>query len=205
MRSGRSVVSRITGTGFPGIPFRILLSTENNPLRFLRVYATIFACRPQGAGRFIISAHFPKINSKNGSEQSAEKAFSSVISGFTTGGNHYIMVTLKGKLCPLLILCLYQEDLAMRKLIILYWGTVFLMYLSQVYYPAGNQLHGHERRGQHFLRRKSDIFMMLVVFWLTCFSFLRVNYNDSPLSSKRQKNNCMTRHLAMGAVFCPCL
>ena len=30
-------------------------------------------------------------------------------------------------------------------------------------------------------------------------------YDASPLSSKRQKNNCMTRHLAMGAVFCPCL
>ena len=30
----------------------------------------------------------------------------------------------------------------MRQLILLYWGCVFLMYLSQVYYPTSMQLEG---------------------------------------------------------------
>ena len=89
----------------------------------------------------------------------------------------------------------------MRKLILLYWGTVLLMYLSQVYYPVENQLHGRQVGRYHFLRKKSDIFTAIVIFWLACFSFLRESYNDSPLSSKRQKNICVTRHLATGAVF----
>lgn len=42
-------------------------------------------------------------------------------------------------------------------------------------------------------------YIALVVV-LTLFAGLRTSYNDSPLSSKRQKI-CMTRHLATGAVF----
>lgn len=67
----------------------------------------------------------------------------------------------------------------MQKLILLYWGTVFLMYLSQMYYPAQAPLPeggGHRR---HFFRRRSDVFMVLVIAWLTCFSFLRTSYNDT--------------------------
>lgn len=67
----------------------------------------------------------------------------------------------------------------MQKLILLYWGTVFLMYLSQTYYPAEVQLQGHHSGRSHFMRKKSDIFMIIIIFRLICFSFLRENYNDT--------------------------
>ena len=67
----------------------------------------------------------------------------------------------------------------MRQLILLYWGCVFLMYLSQVYYPASVQLEGPQTGRRHFMLRKADIFMIIVIVWLTCFSFLRTSYNDT--------------------------
>ena len=74
----------------------------------------------------------------------------------------------------------------MQKLIILYWGTVFLMYLSQVYYPVEAKLDGRHTGKYSFMRRRSDLFMVIVIIWMTCFSFLRTTYNDSLLSSKVQ-------------------
>ena len=65
----------------------------------------------------------------------------------------------------------------MRQLILLYWGCVFLMYLSQVYYPTSAQLEGSQTGRRHFMLRKADIFMIIVIAWLTCFSFLRTSYN----------------------------
>ena len=47
----------------------------------------------------------------------------------------------------------------------------------------------------------NDWAYILLVVILSCFAGLRTSYNDSPLSSKRQKNICMTRHLATGAIF----
>ena len=91
----------------------------------------------------------------------------------------------------------------MRQLVLLYWGCVFLMYLSQVYYPTGSQLERYSSRS--FLRSRSDVFMIAVIFWLTCFSFLRESYNDSPLSSKIQKNNCRQRHPGFGRRFFNCI
>lgn len=67
----------------------------------------------------------------------------------------------------------------MQKLILLYWGTVFLMYLSQEYYPAEVQLRGYSSSRRHFMWKKSDIFMTIVILWLSAFSFLRVSYNDT--------------------------
>lgn len=67
----------------------------------------------------------------------------------------------------------------MRQLILLYWGCVFLMYLSQVYYPTSMQLEGPQTGRRHFMLRKADIFMIVVIVWMTCFSFLRTNYNDT--------------------------
>ena len=89
----------------------------------------------------------------------------------------------------------------MKGLILLYWGTVFLMYLSQIYYPVEAQLDGHQTGKHHFMLRRADIFMIIVIAWMTCFSFLRTSYNDSPLSSKKQKNNCRQRHLGSGCPF----
>ena len=67
----------------------------------------------------------------------------------------------------------------MQKLILLYWGTVFLMYLSQTYYPVEIQLQGRQSGKLHFMWKKSDIFMIIVIFWLSAFSFLRTSYNDT--------------------------
>ena len=89
----------------------------------------------------------------------------------------------------------------MKGLILLYWGTVFLMYLSQTYYPVGSQLDGRQTGKRHFMLRRADIFMIIIIAWIACFSFLRVNYNDSPLSSKKQKNNCRQRHPGSGCPF----
>lgn len=66
----------------------------------------------------------------------------------------------------------------MRQLILLYWGCVFLMYLSQAYYPTTAQLNGPSGK-RHFMLRKADIFMAAVIVWMTCFSFLRTSYNDT--------------------------
>ena len=46
----------------------------------------------------------------------------------------------------------------MQKLILLYWGTVFLMYLSQTYHPVEIQLQGRQSGKHHFILKKSDIF-----------------------------------------------
>ena len=89
----------------------------------------------------------------------------------------------------------------MKGLILLYWGTVFLMYLSQTYYPVETQLDGRQTGKRHFMLRRSDVVMIATILWLTCFSFLRVAYNDSPLSSKKQKNNCRQRHPGSGCPF----
>lgn len=67
----------------------------------------------------------------------------------------------------------------MQKLILLYWGTVFLMYLSQTYYPVKNQLQGRQSGRCHFMWKKSDIFMIIMIFWLVSISFLRQRYNDT--------------------------
>lgn len=67
----------------------------------------------------------------------------------------------------------------MIKLVLLYWGCVFLMYLSQTYYPVENQLDGRQIGKRHFMLRRADIFMIAVIAWMTCFSFLRTNYNDT--------------------------
>lgn len=67
----------------------------------------------------------------------------------------------------------------MRGLILLYWGCVFLMYLSQTYYPVVAQLDGSQTGKRHFMLRRADLFMVATITWLTCFSFLRTSYNDT--------------------------
>lgn len=67
----------------------------------------------------------------------------------------------------------------MKELVLLYWGCVFLMYLSQIYYPVNPQPDGRHSGRQSFMWYKSDIFMVIVIAWLTCFSFLRTSYNDT--------------------------
>ena len=67
----------------------------------------------------------------------------------------------------------------MKGLILLYWGTVFLMYLSQTYYPVETQLDGRQTGKRHFMLRRADIFVIVIIVWMTCFSFLRTSYNDT--------------------------
>ena len=67
----------------------------------------------------------------------------------------------------------------MRQLVLLYWGCVFLMYLSQTYYPVSQQVDGPQTGKHHFMLRRADVFMIAVIVWMTCFSFLRTSYNDT--------------------------
>lgn len=67
----------------------------------------------------------------------------------------------------------------MRQLILLYWGCVFLIYLSQIYYPGEQMLDSSKMRMRHFLLYKADIFIVLTIAWICCFSFLRESYNDT--------------------------
>lgn len=65
----------------------------------------------------------------------------------------------------------------MLKLITICLGTAFLMYLSGLYYPTEVQRTGHIRRSAR--KPGTDIFMVIAIFWLTCFMFLRTSYNDT--------------------------
>ena len=67
----------------------------------------------------------------------------------------------------------------MKQLVLLYWGCVFLMYLSQTYYPVETQLDGRQTGKRHFMLRRADVFMIATILWLTSFSFLRTAYNDT--------------------------
>lgn len=67
----------------------------------------------------------------------------------------------------------------MRQLVLLYWGCVFLMYLSQTYYPVETQLDGRQTGKHHFMLRRADVFMIVTILWLASFSFLRTSYNDT--------------------------
>ena len=67
----------------------------------------------------------------------------------------------------------------MRQLVLLYWGCVFLMYLSQTYYPVETQLDGRQTGKRYFMLRRADVFMIATILWLTSFSFLRTSYNDT--------------------------
>lgn len=65
----------------------------------------------------------------------------------------------------------------MKQLIILYWGCVGLMGLSQMYFPRGDG-ERIRQRGAHG-RGTWDIFTVLMVFWMSAFMFLRTRYNDT--------------------------
>lgn len=88
----------------------------------------------------------------------------------------------------------------MKELVLLYWGTILLVYLSQVYYPVATRLDGRHTGKHSFMWRKVDIFMVIVIAWMTCFSFLRDTYNDSLLSSKVQ--NKLHNEAPFQGAFC---
>ena len=65
----------------------------------------------------------------------------------------------------------------MKQLIILYWGCIFLMYLSQICFPAGD-VRNIRRRG-NFILDRPDVFLMIIIGWMSAFMFLRTSYNDT--------------------------
>ena len=67
----------------------------------------------------------------------------------------------------------------MEKLILLYWGTVLLMYLSQNVYPVDLNYIARQNGKNNYIWRKSDVYMVIIIVWMTCFSFLRTKYNDT--------------------------
>lgn len=56
-------------------------------------------------------------------------------------------------------------------------GSVLLLYLSQCRNPIENQLE--EVGDRHFFGYRSDVFLVIAILWMTCFSFLRTGYNDT--------------------------
>ena len=64
----------------------------------------------------------------------------------------------------------------MGKLILLYFGTIFLAFLSQKYNPVNADEIDNE---QHFLKRKMDVFVFAIILWLTFFNGLKTAYNDT--------------------------
>lgn len=67
----------------------------------------------------------------------------------------------------------------MKQLILLYWGCVFLMYLSQAYYPSRALAGVSGNKEAPVQLQRMDLFMILAIVWMTCFSFLRTSYNDT--------------------------
>lgn len=65
----------------------------------------------------------------------------------------------------------------MKQLVVLYWGCILLMYLSQTYYPAGDKVN--IRRGGNFMLDRPDFFLIIIIGWLSAFMFLRTSYNDT--------------------------
>lgn len=86
----------------------------------------------------------------------------------------------------------------MQKLILLYLGTVFLMYLSQVYYPAGDLRN--IRKNGNFMLDRPDVFLVIIICWLSAFMFLRTNYNDTGnyIFEWRNKTVSLAEFLASG-------
>ena len=77
----------------------------------------------------------------------------------------------------------------MRQLILLYWGCIFLMYLSQVYYPVSELPEGSQIGKRHFMLRRADIFMIAAIVWMTCFSFLRTILGPPPMLIAQGRNS----------------
>lgn len=67
----------------------------------------------------------------------------------------------------------------MKELILLYFGTIALLHLSQIYYAPDTRPASWRTTVPHFLGRKTDLFIGIAIAWLTCFSFLRTSYNDT--------------------------
>lgn len=67
----------------------------------------------------------------------------------------------------------------MVQLILLYWGTTLLLFLSERTDSRHTGLGLTQTGRHHFMLGRSDLFMALAIFWLTSFSFLRTSYNDT--------------------------
>ena len=64
----------------------------------------------------------------------------------------------------------------MLKLMLLCLGTTVLLHLSERYDPMR---YGGWSEHRQYMRRPMDVCMLIVVIWMTCFSFLRTSYNDT--------------------------
>lgn len=94
---------------------------------------------------------------------------------------------------PFYTLSFQNRNLLMTKLLVVFAAALVLAYISQ------QNTKATIAAGRRYSVWGDWAYIALVVV-LTLFAGLRTSYNDSPLSSKRQKI-CMTRHLATGAVF----
>lgn len=64
----------------------------------------------------------------------------------------------------------------MLKILLLCLGCTWLIDQSHRYHPVQRIYWGRDR---HYIRQPVDMFLLIGIFWLTCFAFLRTNYNDT--------------------------
>ena len=65
----------------------------------------------------------------------------------------------------------------MTSLITIFFGTVLLGYLSNRYYPPNDKLPSG--RSLHFMRDKTDFFLLIIIIWFSLFNGLKTSYNDT--------------------------
>ena len=115
-----------------------------------------------------------------------------------------IITRLKRGHIPFGTLTVWTRGFVMKNLILLYWGCVCLLYLSQVFYLVATQLQRSQNSRHHFMRKKSDIFVAIAIFGsLASLFYGRVTM--TAYCQVKDKKFCMERHLVKGAIFCPYL
>ena len=64
----------------------------------------------------------------------------------------------------------------MLKILLLCLGCTWLTEQSHLHNPVQRIYWG---RGEHYIRQPVDMYLVIGIIWLTCFAFLRTNYNDT--------------------------
>lgn len=73
----------------------------------------------------------------------------------------------------------------MLKFLLLCLGTSLLLTLSHRDNPV-RQVHWG--RSRHYFRNPTDTYMLIAILWITCFAFLRIDYNDTAAYIKAFQN-----------------
>lgn len=95
----------------------------------------------------------------------------------------------------------WESDIEDWKLIML---KLYILLAVVVWLAMQSQKNTQARLAagvQSFHARRMDMWCVLLFLALLYVAGLRTSFNDSPLSSKKQKNNCRQRHPGFGCPF----